>query len=117
MMHPDASVGLLLLITHILLQGSGIGHSALHWCAAKGYLECLQWLLKQGADINTLNAEDSTLLHAAAANGQESTVQYLLDQPEIYVSSPDMHNHLQCFCMQLEHTSTTSTEPHQGQGL
>lgn len=65
----------------ITAQGSGIGHSAMHWCAAKGYLECLQWLLKQGADINSLNAEDSTPLHAAAANGQESIVQYLLAQP------------------------------------
>ena len=82
MMQHDASARLLQLITQIVLQGSGIGHSAMHWCAAKGYLECLQWLLKQGADINTLNAQDSTLLHAAAANGQESIVQYLLHQPE-----------------------------------
>ena len=64
-------------------QGSGIGHSAVHWCAAKGYLECLQWLVKQGADISSLNAEASTPLHAAAANGQESIVQYLLDQPKM----------------------------------
>lgn len=70
-------------------QGSGIGHSAMHWCAAKGYLECLQWLLKQGADMNTLNAEDSTLLHAAAANGQEAVVQYLLEQPETTLTALD----------------------------
>ena len=67
----------------IIVQGSGIGHSATHWSAAKGYLECLQWLLKQGADINGLNAEDSTPLHAAAANGQQNIVQYLLDQPNM----------------------------------
>jgi len=63
-----------------ILQGSGIGHTAVHWCAAKGHLTCLQWLLQQGADINCLNAEDSTPLHAAAANGQEYIVHFLLDQ-------------------------------------
>jgi ankyrin repeat protein len=63
-----------------ILQGSGIGHTAVHWCAAKGHLTCLQWLLQQGADINCLNAEDSTPLHAAAANGQEDIVHFLLDQ-------------------------------------
>ena len=71
----------------ILSQGSGIGHSAMHWCAAKGYLECLQWLVKQGADINSLNSEDSTPLHAAAANGQEGIVQYLLGQPNMACAS------------------------------
>lgn len=51
-------------------------------------MECLRWLLKQGANINSLNAEDSTPLHAAAANGQESIVQYLLAQPDITGESP-----------------------------
>lgn len=77
------SLRLLQLILQHYVQGSGIGHSAMHWCAAKGYIECLQWLVKQGADINNLNAEDSTPLHAAAANGQESIVLYLLDQPNM----------------------------------
>lgn len=63
-----------------ILQGSGIGHAAVHWCAAKGHLTCLQWLLQQEADINCLNAEDSTPLHAAAANGQQDIVLFLLDQ-------------------------------------
>ena len=62
-------------------QGSGIGHTAIHWCAAKGHMNCMNWLLQQGADINSLNAEDSTALHAAAANGQECVVRFLLDQP------------------------------------
>ena len=84
----------------IIVQGSGIGHSAVHWCAAKGYLECLQWLLKQGADINGPNAEDSTPLHAAAANGQQNIVQYLLDQPNMTSAS---HANFDCQyirCMQ-----------------
>ena len=67
----------------LCVQGSGIGHSAVHWCAARGYLECLEWLLQQGADVNRLNAEDSTPLHAAAANGQQTIVQYLLDHPDV----------------------------------
>ena len=79
-----------------IVQGSGIGHSAMHWCAAKGYLECLQWLVKQGADINSLNAEDSTPLHAAAANGQESIVRYLLDQPNMRRA---LHANLCCRCV------------------
>ena len=65
------------------MQGSGIGHTALHWCSAKGYMECLQWLLQQGADVNSINAEYSTPLHAAAANGQESVLKCFLDLPEV----------------------------------
>ena len=69
------------LLSSTFLQGSGIGHTAIHWCAAKGHMNCMDWLLQQGGDINSLNAEDSTALHAAAANGQECVVRFLLDQP------------------------------------
>ena len=65
----------------LLVQGWGAGHGALHWCAAKGHLQCIQWLVQQGADPNAINAEGSTPLHAAAANGQEASIQILLDQP------------------------------------
>ncbi|KAL0048479.1 hypothetical protein WJX82_004224 [Trebouxia sp. C0006] len=73
-------------------KGSGIGHAAVHWCAAKGHLTCLQWLLQQEADINCLNAEDSTPLHAAAANGQQDIVLFLLDQSATKVHVRDSSN-------------------------
>ena len=86
----------------IAAQGSGVGHSAMHWCAAKGYLDCLQWLVKQGADINSLNAEDSTPLHAAAANGKEGIVHYLLAQPNITRESlANFVAHPGCLCISL----------------
>mmetsp|Transcript_39003 Transcript_39003/g.94744 ORF Transcript_39003/g.94744 Transcript_39003/m.94744 type:complete len:296 (+) Transcript_39003:3-890(+) len=51
-------------------RGGGIGHSALHWAAARGHVRVLDWLLGKGADIALLNHSGSTALHAAAANGQ-----------------------------------------------
>ena len=50
-------------------RGAGIGHSALHWCAARGYCRPLAWLLRIGAPAELRNNSGSTPLHAAAANG------------------------------------------------
>ena len=60
-------------------KGPGIGHTALHWCAAKGHAAACKWLLRQGAAVNSLNSEGSSPLHAAAANGQKSIVELLLE--------------------------------------
>lgn len=56
-------------------RGPGIGHTALHWAAAKGHLALVQWLLSTGVPVDIRNAENSTALHSAAANGELACVQ------------------------------------------
>jgi hypothetical protein len=53
---------------------------ALHWCAAKGHVRCLEWLLQQGAlQVSTLlNQADATALHTAAEHGQAACAQLLV---------------------------------------
>ncbi|KAK3281271.1 hypothetical protein CYMTET_10925 [Cymbomonas tetramitiformis] len=58
--------------------GPGIGHTALHWAAAKGELGTLLWLLRAGADVDAVNSSDSTPLHAACANGQAEAARALI---------------------------------------
>lgn len=41
-------------------------------------MEALQWLLAKGADASLPNAEGSSPLHAAAANGQAACVTFLV---------------------------------------
>ena len=60
-------------------KGPGIGHTALHWCAAKGHSDACKWLLRQDAAVNSVNSEGSSPLHAAAANGQTACVEILLN--------------------------------------
>ena len=59
-------------------RSPGVGHTALHWCAAKGFPDAVSWLLRQGAEVNSLNAEDSTPLHSAASNGEGECARRLL---------------------------------------
>ena len=56
----------------------GIGHTALHWCAAKGEVRVMEWLLSVGAAVNATNASDATALHTAAGHGQAFAVSLLL---------------------------------------
>jgi ankyrin repeat protein len=65
----------------LVLKGTGVGHTALHWSAAGGHLDAVKWLITAGLDSTTLNAVGSTPLHAAAAYGHTDVVQVLLDQP------------------------------------
>lgn len=65
------------------VQAGGIGHTALHWCCARGHVAGAQWLLGRGIDANSLNSEGSTPLHAAAANGEAECVAMLLKVPGI----------------------------------
>lgn len=53
---------------------------ALHWCAAKGHMHCLEWLLQQGAArVSTLrNQADATALHTAAEHGQAACARLLV---------------------------------------
>lgn len=68
----------------IFYKGQGcslgfIGHSALHWCAAKGYDDLARWLIAQGANVDQPNNADSTALHTAAQNGKQGVLQILID--------------------------------------
>jgi hypothetical protein len=69
-----ASLSLSLLLSKspltLSLSAQGIGHTALHWAAAKGQLAAAVWLLGAGADADALNASDSTPLHSAVSNAQ-----------------------------------------------
>ncbi|WIA11937.1 hypothetical protein OEZ85_012019 [Tetradesmus obliquus] len=57
-----------------------IGNSALHWCAAKGHVQCMEWLLQTGAlqVSSLLNQADATALHTAAEHGQAVAAQLLV---------------------------------------
>lgn len=54
------------------------GHSALHWCAAKGHAECARWLLRAGAHANMRNHGGATTLHSAANNKQLGLLRVLV---------------------------------------
>jgi hypothetical protein len=49
------------------------GCTPLHAAAAKGYVEVLQWLLAQGADLNAVDIHGNTALHDAAATSKSAT--------------------------------------------
>jgi len=59
-------------------KARGIGHTALHWAAARGEVRLMEWLLSVGAQPNALNTSEATPLHTAAANGQAFAVGLLL---------------------------------------
>ena len=60
-------------------KARGIGHSALHWAAARGEIAIMRWLLSIHADVNARNASDGTPLHTAAAQGQAFALALLLE--------------------------------------
>ena len=64
------------------LQGLGLGHTALHWLAARGDPGSIAWMLSlPGAQVNILNSMmKSTPLHAAAGNGKDENVRLLLSR-------------------------------------
>eukprot|EP00899_Mesostigma_viride_P012305 jgi/Mesvir1/21075/Mv17228-RA.1 len=55
-----------------------VGHSALHWCAAKGHLVALRLLIDAGARVDCVNNASATPLHAAASNGEAQCVRALI---------------------------------------
>ncbi|PSN30081.1 hypothetical protein C0J52_28075 [Blattella germanica] len=71
----------------MLLQGADINfeHCAgtpLTRAARRGHLECVQFLLDKGVDINLsgkFNCQTCTALHAAASNGHYSIAKLLID--------------------------------------
>ncbi|PSN48140.1 hypothetical protein C0J52_23768 [Blattella germanica] len=73
-------------VEEMLLQGADINfeHCAgtpLTRAARRGHLECVQFLLDKGVDINLsgkFNCQTCTALHAAASNGHYSIAKLLI---------------------------------------
>ena len=59
-------------------NGPGVGHSALHWAAARGEAGSLRFLIDAGARASDINNERSTPLHSAAAHGHLACAELLL---------------------------------------
>ena len=57
-----------------------VGHSALHWAAAKGHVAVVKWLVEeQNVNPNVRNNGDGTPLHAAGMGGQHETGRVLCE--------------------------------------
>lgn len=57
-----------------------VGHSALHWAAAKGHVAVVKWLIEeQKVNPNVRNNGDGTPLHAAGMGGQHETGRLLCE--------------------------------------
>ena len=60
-------------------RGPGLGHTALHWAAARNDVPTLMWLLSQrDADLDIRNGVGSTACHAAAGNDAAGALKALL---------------------------------------
>lgn len=56
-----------------------IGHTALHWAAAKDNTTLCKWLLSKGAPLHATNNAESTPLHTCAQNGSAKVAELLLN--------------------------------------
>jgi ankyrin repeat protein len=63
-------------------QNEFFSESALHIASSKGFLEIVEFLVDQGADILLLNATDFTPIHLAARDGRTKVVEFLLSRAE-----------------------------------
>ncbi|KAG8466653.1 hypothetical protein KFE25_008032 [Diacronema lutheri] len=52
-----------------VLSVNSLGHSALHWAAARNHYHAAEWLLDQGLAADVRNKMGATPLHSAVANG------------------------------------------------
>ena len=59
-------------------ESSGMCATAAHLAARLGNLQCLETLIKFGAEINAQAVNGFTPLHHASANGREACVVFLL---------------------------------------
>ena len=61
----------------LALRSGGIGHTALHWAAARDDAPQIAWLLDCGLSPDVRNTEGGTALHAAAGNGAAAAIALL----------------------------------------
>ncbi|RUS76171.1 hypothetical protein EGW08_016083 [Elysia chlorotica] len=64
-------------------------NSPLHIAAQKGYLDIVQCLLKNGADLDNKNEEEETPLHLAAKHGRTNIVRELIKTDTMIVNDED----------------------------
>ncbi|KAM0431479.1 hypothetical protein ACHAPT_005457 [Fusarium lateritium] len=62
-------------------QTDSFGRTPLHYACASGEAESVALLLKHGGDVNAVDSEGSTLLHACAESTTEQKIWDLQDQP------------------------------------
>ena len=63
------------------------GRNFLHMACSCGELECVQYLVEKGYDINCRDDEGSTSLHCAAYSGRLNIVEYLSTREEYILES------------------------------
>ncbi|XP_020596139.1 ankyrin repeat-containing protein P16F5.05c-like, partial [Phalaenopsis equestris] len=52
--------------------------AALHMAAANGHVDIVEYLIRNGVDVNTSNTEKNTPLHWACLNGKKEVVRALI---------------------------------------
>ena len=57
-----------------------LGTTPLAWAALHGHADAAEWLLDNGAGVNTRNADGSTALHSAAFMGRTEVVRLMLER-------------------------------------
>ena len=65
------------------------GNSAIHYASAYGFIECLEYLLKLGADPNLENVLKTNCLQIAVLKKNFTCVNMLLDKVKINVNALD----------------------------
>ncbi len=64
-----------------LLDSKGVGgNTPLEWAAFNGHLELVQYLVRQGADIEARNGDGYRALHAAAIINHEEIARFLIEE-------------------------------------
>eukprot|EP01122_Echinamoeba_exundans_P001139 TRINITY_DN11101_c0_g1_i1.p1 TRINITY_DN11101_c0_g1~~TRINITY_DN11101_c0_g1_i1.p1 ORF type:complete len:216 (-),score=42.91 TRINITY_DN11101_c0_g1_i1:27-674(-) len=69
-------------------------NTPLHWAASSGKDEAIKYLLEKGANINARNKLGDTALHRAVWRSHLSTVQILLDCPDVDVGILNHQGHM-----------------------
>ncbi|XP_028729294.1 ankyrin repeat domain-containing protein 42 isoform X3 [Peromyscus leucopus] len=83
--HDAVRAGDVKQLSDIVARGANLNEvdvlhqfTPLHWAAHSGSLECLHWLLWQGADTTQKTARGWTAAHIAAIRGQDACMQALI---------------------------------------
>lgn len=58
-------------------KGDHFGNTALHLAAAKGHIQCVDFLVKFGSNIHELDVDRHTAKDLAAINNQDGVLRYL----------------------------------------
>ena len=64
-------------------------NTPLHYAAAYGFLDCLDLLLKAGADVNTNNSWKISPINIAMLKSHRGCVRRLLEEPNVDVNGKD----------------------------